>query len=128
MEEIVILAQQEIDEYKYQQNNIIMSDDDIILKYSRAFNALTKRSMDIPRNICLSCERLCYRRNVRDIRKLQISPDNQIWRALMLRIQQTVNPQYICDYCLNKIRQGLMSAYCILNNLSVNDVPEEIIS
>lgn len=107
-----------------------MSDDDIISKYSCAFKALTKRSMDVPRNICLSCERLCYRREVREIGKLRISLHKfQIWRDLMLYAQQqTIDPKYICDYCLNKIRQGLMPAYCILNNLLVNNVPKEISS
>lgn len=73
LEEIVILAQEKADAYKCHQNNIMMSDDDIISKYSCAFKALTKRSMDVPRNICLSCERLCYRREVREIGKLRIS-------------------------------------------------------
>jgi len=66
----IILAQEKADMYKYQQTSIILSDDDIISKYHNAFKALTKRSIDTPRHICVSCERLCYKRNVSQISKL----------------------------------------------------------
>jgi len=42
--------------------------------------------------------------------------------------KQKINPQYICHYCEGKFRNGFMPAYCILNNLFVNDVPEVISS
>jgi len=40
--------------------------------------------------------------------------------------KQNINSQYICDYCERKFRNGLMSAYCVLNNLIVHDVPDII--
>ena len=40
--------------------------------------------------------------------------------------QQKIDPQYICKYCDKKICIGSLPAYCILNNLTVNDVPEVI--
>jgi len=69
--EIITLAQEKADMYKYQQTSIILSDNDIISKYHNTFKALTKRSIDTPRHICVSCERLCHKRNVSQISKLQ---------------------------------------------------------
>jgi len=50
--------------YKYQQTYTILSDEDIISKYSKTFKALTKRSMDTLRYVCVSCERLCFKKNL----------------------------------------------------------------
>jgi len=59
--------------------------------------------------------------------KLEIQRNIPIWKNLMAYVeQQKINPQYMCHYCYRKFRSGLMLAYCILNNLSVNDVPEVI--
>jgi len=49
----VTLAQEKADMYKYQQINIILSDDDIISKYHNAFKALTKRSIDTTAYLCI---------------------------------------------------------------------------
>jgi len=42
--------------------------------------------------------------------------------------KRNINSQYICDYCERKFRNGLMPAYCILNNYIVHDVPDIIAS
>jgi len=124
----ITLAQEKADIYKYQQTSIILSDDNIISKYHNAIKALTKRSIDTPRHICVSCERLCYKRNVSQI-KLQAQKDIPICRDLMAYVEQRkINPQYICHYCEEKFRNGFMPAYCVLNNLFVNDVSEVISS
>jgi len=39
--------------YKHQHTDTVLSDKDIISKYKNAFKALTKRSMDIPRYVCM---------------------------------------------------------------------------
>ncbi|KAL6433602.1 hypothetical protein ACFW04_006589 [Cataglyphis niger] len=102
-------------------------DDDIISRYRKAFETLIKRSTDTPRHICVSCERLCYKRNVSKINSLQAQIDIQNWRDLMAHIQQQkINAEYICNYCAEKFRKGFMPAYCILNNLFTDDVPEVI--
>jgi len=46
--------------YKHHQACTILSDEDIISKYSNSFKALTKRFMDAFRHACILCERLCY--------------------------------------------------------------------
>lgn len=53
--------------------------------------------------------------------------DIPIWRDLMAHTKkQNIDPQYICNYCERKFRNALMPAYCILNNLFAQDVPEVI--
>lgn len=106
LKDIVTLAQKKADMYKYQYCNVVLSDDDIISKYYDAFAAFTKRSMDTSRHICVSCERFCYKRSVCEINKLKIPIDNAVWRDLMAYAkQQNINLQYICHYCLRKMRE-----------------------
>jgi len=69
---IITVAQEKINTYKHQQIYIILSDEDIIFRYSKAFKTLTKRSMNTPRYVCISCERLCFKKNVSEINKLKI--------------------------------------------------------
>ncbi|KAL6416969.1 hypothetical protein ACFW04_014763 [Cataglyphis niger] len=100
--------------YKHKQTDTFLSDDDIISKYREAFKALIKRLADTLRHICISCEKLSR-------------IDIQIWKDLMAHIQQQkINAEYICNYCAGKFRKGLMPAYCIINNLFTDDVPEVI--
>ena len=127
LNEIVTSAQKKADMYKHQQTDTFLSDDDIISKYHIAFKALTKRSTDTPRHICVSCEKLCCKKHVSHVNSLHINI--QIWRDLMAHIEERkINAEYICNYCAGKFRKGLMPAYCILNNLFTDDVPEAISS
>ena len=129
LNELIILAQDRANMYKHHQSLTDLSDDDIISKYSKAFKALTKRSMDTPRYVCVSCERLCYKRSVSEISKVKTQLDIPIWRDLMAHIKKlNIDLQYICLYCQRKFRNGLMPAYCILNNLFIQNVPEVISS
>jgi len=107
----------------------ILSDDDIISKYREAFKALTKRSADTPQYVCISCDRLCYKKDVSKINSFRAQINTQIWRDLMAYGQERkINVQHICTYCVGKFRKGIMIAYCILNNLFTYDVPEVISS
>jgi len=72
LNKIVIAAQEKADIYKRQQTNAIASDDDIFSKYKNAFKALKKRLMDTPRYACVSCEKLCYKKNISEIIRVKI--------------------------------------------------------
>jgi len=127
LNKIVIAAQEKADIYKRQQTNAIASDDDIFSKYKNAFKALKKRLIDTPRYACVSCEKLCYKKNIFEIIRVKI--DTPVWKDLMAYVRkQEINPQYICIYCKQKLCRDLMPAYCILNNLFTNNVPEVISS
>ncbi|XP_070517894.1 uncharacterized protein [Cardiocondyla obscurior] len=130
LKKIISSVQEKADMYKHQQTDIIMSDDDIIFKYQNAFKALKKRSVDTPRYICISCERLCYKTNISKVNnKIQTRRNNPIWNDLMAYIEkEKINSEYICRYCDKKFRSGLLPPYYILNNLLANNVPECISS
>jgi len=52
-----------------------------------------------------------------------------IWKNLMAHIKEhNINSEYICDYCEQTFRNGILPTYCILNNLFVHDVPDVIAS
>ncbi|KAL6421584.1 hypothetical protein ACFW04_014313 [Cataglyphis niger] len=73
--------------------------------------------------------KLCYKRNVYKVNNLQVQIDIKIWRDLMAYVQQQkINAKYICNHYAGKFRNNLMPAYCILNNLFTDDVPEVISS
>jgi len=71
LNDIITVAQEKVNTYKHQIYTIL-SDEDIIFKYSKAFKALTKRSMDTPRYICIPCERLRFKKNISEINKLKV--------------------------------------------------------
>jgi len=73
--------------YKHHQNDIILSQEEIISKYSNAFKAWTKRSLDL-RYVCISCESLCYKRSISQVKNLKAQIDIPIWRDLMAHIKK----------------------------------------
>jgi len=100
LKKIVSLAKEKVDMYKNQRTDTTLSDDEIISKYRNAFTILKKRSLDTPRYICVSCERLCYKRNVSQLNKLRAREDIPIWKDLMAYVErQNNNSLYICLYC-----------------------------
>jgi len=72
---MITAAQEKANMYKHHQTCTILSDEDIISKYSNSFKALTKRSINTPRHVCISCEKLCYERNVSKVNKFKIEMD-----------------------------------------------------
>jgi len=91
LKKIVSLAKEKVDMYKNQRTDTTLSDDEIISKYRNAFTILKKRSLDTPRYICVSCERLCYKRNVSQLNKLRAREDIPIWKDLMAYVERQNN-------------------------------------
>jgi len=70
LNKIIILPQEKANRmYKHQHTDIALSDEDIIFEYKNAFKTLIKHFMDTLRHVCVSCERLCYKKNVFKINK-----------------------------------------------------------
>jgi len=91
LNDIITVAQEKVNTYKHQQTYTILSDEDIISKYSKAFKTLTKRSMDTPRYVCVSCKRLCFKKNVSEINKFKVQMNTySIWRDLMAHIKKNI--------------------------------------
>ncbi|XP_066599998.1 uncharacterized protein [Prorops nasuta] len=106
---------------------INLNEDDIKSQYFLAFKAFTKRSIDIPKWPCISCEKLSFERNVTRIKICNKTYGSKLWRKLLQHIDYKENDTaYICQYCKSKICFNIMPPTCILNNLDARKVPEEI--
>lgn len=78
LNKIVAASQEKADIHKRQQTDAIMSDDDIFSQYENALNALKKRLIDTPRYAYVSCEKLCYKKNVSEVGKITAKIDNPV--------------------------------------------------
>ena len=106
---------------------INLNEDEILSKYSKAFAVLTKRSIDTPQFACLSCEKLCFKRNVVDVGKFRKPVSGEQWKKLIDYLQNNLESTlYICQYCLTYFRKGTLPPKCILNNLHVDKTPDVI--
>ena len=94
--------------------------------------AFKKQCLDLPEFPCMSCSKLCFRR---DSVKLDcclkpVTSDN--WQRLLeyidshLSFDDGLSDGYICNYCIGKFWEGLLPARCILNGLCFNAIPKEI--
>ncbi|KAL1447888.1 hypothetical protein WDU94_006568 [Cyamophila willieti] len=105
------------------------NEDDIILRYKKAFQDMTKKSQDLPIHPCLSCERLCYRRDTVEMAKMKKALEGSEWQKLMnYALAQNIPQEHICKNCLTKFRGNAMPASCIMNDLESPSVPLEISS
>lgn len=108
----------EITRSKYTSSNIDnkriinLNEGEIISKYSTAFTILTKRLWIHHVFVCLSCEKLCFQRNIVDGTKFRKPLSGTYWKRLInyLNIDLT-NTFYICKYCLYFHNSTLLSTY-----------------
>ena len=94
---------------EHDDKTIELNEENIQLNYPNAFKALTKRSMDIPIHSCVSCEKICFRRDVTDINNFRKPLKVKSWLELMEYIrEQNLECDYVCHYCLSKFRENKM--------------------
>ncbi|XP_074111642.1 uncharacterized protein LOC141535587 [Cotesia typhae] len=111
------------------QDGLCLNEDKLQTELKSAFTAFTKRSLDLPRFKCISCQKLVFTKDVIELSKLCQPISNEIWNNLINFINEqdkTMNSDFICKYCLQKIRSGSMPPTCLLNNMYVGKIPNEI--
>ena len=94
-----------------------------------AINAFNARNLQLAEYPCISCMKLCFKREVTE---LAACIEGNAWKRLLDHYES--NPVvddglptgYICDYCIKKFRAGVLPARCILNGLLFENVPIEI--
>ena len=105
-----------------------LDEDRIRENLPNAFEDLLNKSKDIPIHPCVSCEKLCYRRNITEIVKFRAPLDTKTWLKLMKFVdERKIDYNYVCHYCLSKFRENKIPSACILNNLDVKEPPKEIL-
>lgn len=118
-------AAQKASIYKTNTEQIDLDEDRIIDEHSRAFHDLVKRSMDTPKWPCISCEKLCYKRNVVAINRMRKPISGRYWSELQEHVTESeFESGNICHYCLDKFRRNELPPTCILNNLTAQEPPE----
>ncbi|KAG8187778.1 hypothetical protein JTE90_018777 [Oedothorax gibbosus] len=122
-------------EYKKIGNSFVvhgvkyLNEDEISAKYHKGLMSLKRRITDTPSHICMSCHKLHYKRDVKDMRKLRIPLDGDMWKKVAKFVNDHGLPsEYICTYCLAYFRRQKMPPTCLVNELYIEPVPEEIIS
>ncbi|KAI5733727.1 hypothetical protein M8J76_015236 [Diaphorina citri] len=108
--------------------NDVVTEDDIIEKYHTAFSVLSKRSLDTPKNECMSCRRLLCLRDVTNVKRIRKPIVTEVWTKLQAFYDSNdITPSpYVCHTCIGKLRSNTMPSTCVLNDLHYAPVPDEI--
>ena len=109
-----------------------LSETQIYEEHKAAYEKFSERCLDVANYPCISCDKLCYRRECSHLNSLRILPNSCEWQALLEynenrpEYNDGLPKGYICKYCLNYFRQAKFPPRCILNGLQFGDIPEEI--
>ena len=96
--------------------------------YKSEIKAFTNIASDLPINACYSCEKLCCMKDLHKIEKVEnILRNSSVWNEI-LKFDDTrsIEKNYICDYCYQKIREHNVPATSIINNLFNVKLPDEL--
>ena len=113
-------------------DNQPLSETQIYEQHKAADEKFGERCLDFAKYPCISCDKLCYRRDCSHLGSLCILPNSCEWDALVDYNEHRPEhndglPEgFICKYCLNYFRQGKLPSRCILNGLQFGDIPQEI--
>ena len=97
-----------------------------------AINAFNARNLQLAEYPCISCMKLCFKREVTELAACKNPIEGNAWKRLLDHYES--NPVVddglptgcICDYCIKKFRAGVLPALCILNGWLFENVPIEI--
>ena len=101
-------------------------------EYKDAVLAFKKRMLDLPVFPCMSCNKLCFRRECVKLESCGKPVTGEHWQRLLDYIDSHpayddgLSEGYICNYCIGKFRLGVLPAKCILNGLAFDAIPKEI--
>lgn len=77
----------------------------------------------------MSCHKLCFRRDVIEVKNLRIPIVNSQQDVLVNFVDQNNLPcEFICNMCLKKFRSNTPVSTCYLNDLFVPKIPEVLAS
>ena len=104
-----------------------LNEQNIMSKYKNAFKQLTKRTLDTAKNVCISCEKLCYRKEVIKIADMRKPLTSESWENFSVFAEKNgLYSDFICKYCKEKFQRNQMPPTCVKNKLYVEEMPKEI--
>ena len=126
-----------IKEHKQSKSSYAVSHDGIdegkvMEEYSGAMVAFKKRCLELPEFPCMSCNKLCFRRECIKLDRCLKPVTGENWQRLLDYIDSypgfddDLSDGYICNYCIGKFWEGVLPARCILNGHCFHPIPKEI--
>ncbi|XP_044742220.1 uncharacterized protein LOC123303484 [Chrysoperla carnea] len=105
-----------------------LPEDEIFKKYNNSFSDMTKKCLDTPKNECISCQKLFCLAQLRKLSALRKPIESNVWERLKRFIEEKkiTSSNFICRLCLDYIRKNILPANCILNDLYVGEIPNEL--
>ena len=104
----------------------------ILETYMNAFVAYNNRCLDCAEFPCMSCNKLCFKRECVLLERCRAPIAGHAWDLLMEYLESHPAPDdalctgYICKFCIEKFRNGTIPSRCMLNGLSFESVPNEV--
>ena len=109
-------------------------DESIILKtYMNAFVVYKNRCSEWAEFPCISCTKLCFKRECLFLDRCKQPVTGIAWNSFIQYLDTHPAPDdslhtgYICKFCIEKFRNNTVPSRCMLNGLSFESVPAEII-
>ena len=102
-----------LDESKLRKDNAI------------AINAFNTHNLQLAEYPCISCMKLCFKREVTELAACKNPIEGDAWKQLLDHYE--TNPVvddglptgYICDYCIKKFRAGVLPAGLLFENVPI---------
>ena len=113
---------------QYEVAGEVLNEVQLYEQYKKGFTKYSERCLDLANYPCLSCDKLCYKRECSHLRNLRSLPSCRDWDAsmkidlnLVIAFQMVISVTTVCDILDQDIcHQG------VLNNLQFGDIPKEI--
>lgn len=100
--------------------------DEIQSQYYLAFKTFTKQSIDVPKYVCISCTKYCFKRDTTMI-KICKKSGLTVWNNFINDLELKINEKYIiCKYCDRYFKKNQLPPTCRINKLEVLPLPKEI--
>jgi len=106
-----------------------LNEDAIITGHQLAFQNFYKRALDLPTLACISCHKLCFKKNLIELKNMKSPILHEDWSNLIEFVQENnLLNEFVCKNCLKIFRSAKMPAQCILNDLFSPTTPDVIFS
>ena len=105
----------------------------ILEKFMNTFVLYNKKCSELAEFPCMSCNKLCFKRECVLLECCKLPVTGNAWQSLLEYLDSHPTPDdglssgYICKYCIEKFRNRTVPSRCVLNGLSFEDVPSEIL-
>ena len=117
---------------QFQTDHQALNESEIYENHKAAYEKFSARCLDFAKYPCISCDKLCFRKDCSHLDSLCNLPTTCEWQSLMEYndnrpdYHDGLPERFVCKYCLNYFRQGKLPPRCILNGLQFGNIPEEI--